>query len=396
MATTKFNARHGLSVGSTPTDVIDSTGLIATTSIPSLDAAKITSGTIDAARLPSYVDDVVEYVNLAGFPGTGETGKIYVAQDTNKTYRWSGSAYVYITSGAVDSVGGYTGVVTAANLLDAIKNVDGTNSGLDADLLDGNSAAAFYLATNPSGYTTNTGTVTGVTSTAPVASSGGTAPVISMAAASAGVDGYMTGAYATKLDGIASGATANAGTVTSVTATAGTGISITGSPITTSGTLTITNSAPDQTVVFTNGTGISITGTYPNFTVTNTSTAVGDVTLTGTQTLSNKTLSSPVISGSITEGVFTITDGASVDLDPANGTIQLWTLGANRTATATNFTAGEAMTLMVADNLAYTLTFPTMTWANGVTPVLATTGYTVVELWKVGSTLYGAVVGDVA
>jgi hypothetical protein len=65
------------------------------------------------------------------------------------------------------------------------------------------------------------------------------------------------------------------GTVTSVAATAGTGISITGSPITTSGTLNITNTAPDQTVVLTAGTGISTSGTYPNFTITNTSPSLG-------------------------------------------------------------------------------------------------------------------------
>ena len=59
------------------------------------------------------------------------------------------------------------------------------------------------------------------------------------------------------------------GTVTSVAATAGTGISVTGSPITTSGTLTITNTAPDQTVALTSGTGITTSGTYPNFTITN-------------------------------------------------------------------------------------------------------------------------------
>jgi hypothetical protein len=59
------------------------------------------------------------------------------------------------------------------------------------------------------------------------------------------------------------------GTVTSVAATAGTGITVTGSPITTSGTLTITNTAPDQTVVLTASTGISTSGTYPNFTITN-------------------------------------------------------------------------------------------------------------------------------
>ena len=65
------------------------------------------------------------------------------------------------------------------------------------------------------------------------------------------------------------------GTVTSVAATAGTGISVTGSPITTSGTLNIVNTAPDQTVAIASGTGISVTGTYPNFTVTNTSTSSG-------------------------------------------------------------------------------------------------------------------------
>lgn len=54
---------------------------------------------IDSTYLPSYVDDVVEYANLASFPGTGETGKIYVALDSNKTYRWSGSAYVEISAG---------------------------------------------------------------------------------------------------------------------------------------------------------------------------------------------------------------------------------------------------------------------------------------------------------
>lgn len=70
------------------------------------------SGKVAAAQLPSYVDDVLEYADLASFPGTGETGKIYVALDTNKTYRWSGSAYVEISVGEVASVNTKTGVVT--------------------------------------------------------------------------------------------------------------------------------------------------------------------------------------------------------------------------------------------------------------------------------------------
>jgi len=84
-----------------------------------------------------------------------------------------------------------------------------------------------------------------------------------------------SGKYLTTDGTNASWATNPLGTVTSVAATAGTGISVSGSPITTSGTLNITNTAPDQTVVLTAGTGISTTGTYPNFTITNTSPSSG-------------------------------------------------------------------------------------------------------------------------
>lgn len=54
-------------------------------------------GKVPSTQLPSYVDDVLEFTNKAAFPATGETGKIYVAKDTNLTYRWSGSAYVEIS-----------------------------------------------------------------------------------------------------------------------------------------------------------------------------------------------------------------------------------------------------------------------------------------------------------
>lgn len=61
---------------------------------------------VPAINLPSYVDDVVEGANLAAFPVTGESGKIYVALDTNRTYRWSGSTYVEISPspGSTDAV----------------------------------------------------------------------------------------------------------------------------------------------------------------------------------------------------------------------------------------------------------------------------------------------------
>ena len=56
------------------------------------------SGKVPSSQLPSYVDDVLEFDSQSAFPGTGESGKIYVAKDTNKTYRWSGSAYTEISA----------------------------------------------------------------------------------------------------------------------------------------------------------------------------------------------------------------------------------------------------------------------------------------------------------
>ena len=61
--------------------------------VASLDAA----GKVPAAQLPSYVDDVVEAATKSAFPTTGESGKIYISLNDNKTYRWGGSAYVEIS-----------------------------------------------------------------------------------------------------------------------------------------------------------------------------------------------------------------------------------------------------------------------------------------------------------
>lgn len=62
------------------------------------DKADLVAGKVPSGQLPSYVDDVEEYANLAALPGTGETGKIYVTLDTNKQYRWTGSVYQVISA----------------------------------------------------------------------------------------------------------------------------------------------------------------------------------------------------------------------------------------------------------------------------------------------------------
>jgi len=122
-------------------------------------------------------------------------------------------------------------------------------------------------------------------------------------------------------------------------------------------------------------------------------------------TLTGTTLTDPAITGTILEDVFTIADGAAFEVDPGNGSIQLITLGTSRTPKATNFVAGESITLMVNDgtSTSYTITWTDATWGSGgviwkggSAPTLAATGYSVIQFWKVGSQVYGASVGNVA
>lgn len=82
-------------------------------------------------------------------------------------------------------------------------------------------------------------------------------------------------------------------------------------------------------------------------------------------------------------------------IDPANGTIQYKVLSGNTTFTE-SLEAGQAITLMIDDGTAYTVTWPSVTWVGGTAPTLATSGYTVVVLWKISTTLYGKNVGNVA
>jgi hypothetical protein len=130
------------------------------------------------------------------------------------------------------------------------------------------------------------------------------------------------------------------GTVTSVAATAGTGISVTGSPITTSGTLNITNTAPDQTVSIASGTGISATGTYPAFTVTNTLpdltvalTAGTGISTTGTYPNFTITNTSPSSGGTVTS----VATGTGLTGGPitSSGTISIDSTVATLTGTQT-------------------------------------------------------------
>jgi hypothetical protein len=114
--------------------------------------------------------------------------------------------------------------------------------------------------------------------------------------------------------------------------------------------------------------------------------------------LTTPTFSKAVLNDGYTEEVFASTDGATVNLDPNNGSIQTWTLGASRTPGQANWSAGQSITLMIDDGTAYSITWTTLgvVWETngGVAPTLATSGYTTIVLWKVSTTIYGARVGN--
>jgi len=125
---------------------------------------------------------------------------------------------------------------TAANVTGTVAIANGGTGATTAGAALTNLGA--YPASNPSGYTSNTGTVTNVSASGGAnisVATGSTTPVISQVAASSVQNGYMTSTYAAKLDGITAGAS-----VSSVTLSAGTtGLTASGNPITTSGTITL-------------------------------------------------------------------------------------------------------------------------------------------------------------
>ena len=103
-------------------------GAIASTGNGVLTTLNAASGTISASVLPSYVDDVLNFANLAAFPVAGETSKIYVTEDTNKVYRWSGSVYVEISSSAT---AGEALKLTNARTISTTGDITGSISGFD-------------------------------------------------------------------------------------------------------------------------------------------------------------------------------------------------------------------------------------------------------------------------
>lgn len=149
------------------------------------------------------------------------------------------------------------------------------------------------------------------------------------------------------------------GTVTSVNLTAGTGISVSGGPITSSGSITVVNTAPDQIVSLTGAGTTSITGTYPSFTITSNDAYVGTVTsVSGTGTVNGITLTGTVTSsGSLSLGG--TLSGVSLT-SQVSGTLPV----ANGGTGQTSYTNGQ---LLIGNTTGNTLTPATLTAGANIT-----------------------------
>lgn len=143
---------------------VDTTSVGVAGGVASLDG----TGKVPSTQLPSFVDDVLEYANLAGFPATGSTGVMYVALDTNKVYRWSGTVYIEISGspGSTDAVPeGSTNLyytdarARAATIVQSVTNGDTTHAPSSDVVFDQLAAKA------PLASPTFTGTPAGPTAT---------------------------------------------------------------------------------------------------------------------------------------------------------------------------------------------------------------------------------------
>ena len=412
------------------------------------------SGSTGAVTVTNTAPD--QTVVLTGGTGISTSGTYPNFTITNTAPSSGGTVTSVSGNAPISSSGGNT---PAISISQATTSTDGYLSSTDWNTFNGKQPAGTY--------------VTSVGATSPVTTTGGTTPTIAMPAATTSVSGYLTSTDWNTFDGkygLGSSPSFAGITDTGNLTFTGTGNRITGdfSNATSSNRVafqTSTTNGATRVMVIPNGTGntssvqvhnssdidnassglfvsssvglsitsgasgtasylpmIFFTGGFERLRITSSGgvsfgssgtaygtsgqvlTSAGNASPTWSNTITSPTLTTATTSGKFTFGgaidetVYAVVDAAGVALSPSNGTIQTWTLGASRTPTAGTWDAGESITMMIDDGTARTITWTTLgvVWVGGAAPTLATTGSTVIELWKVGSTIYGALVGSVA
>ena len=322
---------------------------------------------------PSATQYVAIDRGIQGATGTAAT----IAVGTTTTLSAGSSASVVNTGSSSNAVFNF-GIPQGIQGIQGIQGVKGDTGNTGATGATGTAATIAVGSTN----------TLGAGSAAVVTNSGTSSAAIFNFGIPQGIKGD-TGANGTNGAGVATGGTTGqvlaktsntdyatgwttptVGTVTSVAATSGTGISVTGSPITSSGTLNITNTAPDQVVSLTGSGSTTVTGTYPNFTINSsggggsgTVTSVGlsapsiftvsgsPVTTSGTLALTYSGTALPVANGGT--GV-TVSSGAnSVVLRDSNQNITANALDDAYTNVAAS---GTQITLTTGSARRYTIT----------------------------------------
>lgn len=172
--------------------VVDRIPSIPDSKIESVSASKLV-GTIPTGNLPSYVDDVIEADDYDALPPTGEAGKIYVDKETNKTYRWGGSAYVEISASLA------LGETSAT----AFRGDHGKTAYDHAQAKGSEFATGFYkIATNAEGHVTSATAV----NKGDITALGVPAQDTTYVDATTSDSGLMSASDKTKLNGIEDGA----------------------------------------------------------------------------------------------------------------------------------------------------------------------------------------------
>jgi hypothetical protein len=163
------------------------------------------SALVPASSLPSYIDDVLEYANSAAFPATGETGKIYVAADTSRSWRWTGSVYAEIIASP-----GTTDAVTegTTNLYYTATRADGRITAAIGTSVQAYSSTLTTWASK----TAPTGDVVGTSDTQTLTNKTLTSPTLTTPALGTPSSGTLTNATGLPVSGISATGTASSST----------------------------------------------------------------------------------------------------------------------------------------------------------------------------------------